>query len=85
MNKWSKEIIIKKLKDFDDNNIFLSGTYIRRVDPNFYRAVCRYFSNLANGIEAAGLGYPLSLKAIVKSKGRKGSPRSPRKRFGQKE
>ncbi len=57
VKKWSREIIIEKLKDLDANDVFLSGPYIRRVDPKFYRAACRYFGSWENALKAAGNDY----------------------------
>ena len=54
MKNWSKEIIVEKIKDFDANDVYLSGPYIRRVDPKFYRAAASYFGSWDNALKAAG-------------------------------
>ena len=57
MRKWSKEIIVGRLRSLDDSNVVLSRPYIRRVDSSFYRAACRYFGSWDNARKAAGNDY----------------------------
>ncbi len=63
MPKWSRKIIIAKLKDFDANDINLSGSYIRHVDPTFYWTTLLYFSSWDKALNSAGINYKKDLMA----------------------
>jgi two-component system, response regulator len=55
--KWSREMIIGRIKELKDQNIALSSRNIFKNHISLYSAACSYFGGWANAVWIAGVNY----------------------------
>ncbi len=72
---WSKDEVVKSLKQLDKKGERLSDSVIRKNEPALYGAAVRLFGNFTNAREAAGIAF----KRLAEDKSSKKIPAKPRK------